>query len=321
MGKGLPVRVILDHAEDFSLELINNDAASLDTDINESDLNRPGLALAGFFENFAYDRVQVFGLGEWSYLNSMDSEKLNTCLDKFFQFDVRCMVFTHGNNPPEGFLERASKKKIPVLKTKKSTHNFLEKFSSFLDEKLAPSETIHAGLIEVFGVGILLKGKAGIGKSETMLELVERGHRLVADDAVEIKLVHGSRLYGYANETIGHHMEIRGLGIINIKDLFGSGSVRKFKRIDLVIHLVDWDKDQNRAIEADRLGLEDHKDYIMNNPVSALIIPIRPGRNIPILIETAAKNYNLKIMGHHPGKNFNEKLKQMLIQKSKEENA
>lgn len=320
MNKGLPVQTILDHAEDFFLKLIN-DGASLDTYIKESDLNRPGLALAGFFENFAYDRVQVFGLGEWSYLNSMDPEKLNRCLDKFFQYDIRCMIFTHDNDPPKEFMNRACDKKIPVIKTKETTHNFIEKFSSFLDEQLAPIETIHAGLIEVFGVGVLLKGKAGIGKSETMLELIERGHRLVADDAVQLKLLHGSRLYGYANETIGHHMEIRGLGIINIKDLFGSGSVRKFKRIDLVIHLVDWDEDQSRAIEADRLGLEDHKDYLLNVPVSSLIIPIRPGRNIPILLETAAKNYNLKVMGHHPGKSFNEKLKQMLKEKTKEENA
>ncbi len=315
MASGLKIKAILEHASEFSMELLNP-GADLQKRVQESDLNRPGLALAGFFENFASSRVHVFGLGEWSYIMSLSAEILAERLESFFQYDVPCLIFTHDNSPPEHFIQRACEKKIPILKTKQTTHTFLEKFSSFLDENLAPSQTIHGGLIEVFGVGVLIKGKAGIGKSETMLELVERGHRLVADDAVEIKLVHGSRLYGYANETLGYHMEIRGLGIINIKDLFGSGSVRKFKRIDLMVVLVEWNDTQYSIIESDRLGLDDKMEDVLGLPVSCLVIPIRPGRNIPILIETAAKNYNLKTMGMHPGRIFNEKLKQFLAEKS-----
>ncbi len=316
MASGLKIKTILEHASEFSMELLNP-GVDLQKEVKESDLNRPGLALAGFFENFAASRVHVFGMGEWSYIMSLNADVLTERLESFFQYDVPCLIFTHDNSPPEHFIQMASEKKIPILKTKQTTHTFLEKFSSFLDENLAPSQTIHGGLIEVFGVGVLIKGKAGIGKSETMLELVERGHLMVADDAVEIKLVHGSRLYGYSNETLGYHMEIRGLGIINVKDLFGSGSVRKFKRIDLVVTLVEWNDEQNAKIEDDRLKLEENTEDILGFPVSRLVIPIRPGRNIPILIETAAKNYNLISMGLHPGRIFNEKLKQVIDDKTK----
>ena len=296
-------------AEELHLHLsLLTQNANLDLQITENDLNRPGLALTGFFDYFANERIQLFGQGEWSYLQTMSPNVLDENLNKFFSYSLCCLIFTHNNSPPDSLLTRAEQKSIPVLRTDLNTHKFILRISHYLDEKLARSTILHGVLIEVFGVGVLLQGKSGVGKSETALELVERGHRLVADDIVEITCRDENRLYGSVSETIEHHMEIRGLGIISVKDLFGAGSVRKNKRIDLIIHLEDWDQEK----EYDRLGLDEQKQEILGVEVDIMTIPVRPGRNLPILIETAAKNHSLKVMGHNAARLFNEKLRKLV---------
>ncbi len=310
--QGVSIKEILEL--DLSLELLNP-GADLSHRITDIEVNRPGLALTGFFEYFAYRRIQVFGKGEWAYLRSLEEEALRKSLERFFDYDLTCLVFTYGHKPPPLFLEFAQRKRVPVLKTLLPTQEFIGKLAYSLEEKLAPSMIFHGVLVEVFGVGVLLEGKSGVGKSETALELVERGHRLVADDVVEIVRKAGAKLYGYASPIIEHHMEIRGLGIINIRDLYGAGSVRKSKRIDLLIQLEDWDESK----EYDRLGLEENTKEILGVKIPYIVLPVRPGRNVPILIETAAKNLRLKAMGIHPAKELNERLLEYMRGKNEEE--
>lgn len=298
------------------LELVNETEANLRVILKEREINRPGLALSGYFSHFAYERIQVFGKGEHSFLSSLDQEKLRTCLKQFFKFKLNTLVFTHGNEPPALIKELANDANIALLTTSLSTSRFVESYADYIDKRLAPKTTMHGVLVEVLGVGILLVGKSGVGKSETALELIERGHRLVADDIVEIICRGGSRLYGYFTDTIEHHMEIRGLGIINIKDLFGAGSVRKSKRIDLILHIEDW----NPSREYDRLGIEEQTEKILNVELPAMTIPVRPGRNLPILIETASKNHRLKQMGVHAAREFNNKLLNLMKVNQKDDN-
>lgn len=291
----------------MKIRLINENA-DLDRELHEIDVNRPGLALNGFFDHFAHDRIQVFGQGEHAFVSSMSSERMTEALERYFNYPITGIVFTHDNLPPENFLAYAVRNRTPVFVSSHRTSRFIAVLIDFLDAALAPQTLLHGTLVEVFGVGILLQGKSGVGKSETALELVERGHRLVADDAVRIVCRDGSRLYGFVSQTIEHHLEIRGLGIINISDLFGAGAVRADKRIDLIIHLEDWDDKK----EYDRLGLEDHTEEILGVEVAVMTIPVRPGRNVPVLVETAAKNFNLKSQGHHAAKKFQERLARMI---------
>ncbi len=263
--------------------------------ISTVDVNRPGLALAGFYKNLATERIQVFGRGEHAYLQECPLDREQGIQKEFFKYHFPGLVFTHGSQPPECFVEMADQTGTPLLSTPLSTHNFIVYYWRQMSEELAPSESIHGVLIEVYGVGILLRGSSGIGKSETALELVERGHRLIADDAVHIKCVGGTDLYGFSSDLIQHHMELRGLGIINVKDLFGVGAIRRRKRIELVIYLEDWNPDK----DYERLGLEEESMEILGVKLTKLIIPVRPGRNVPILIETAAMNHRSKKMGYH----------------------
>ncbi len=272
------------------------------------EINRPGLALAGFFENFANTRLQIFGKGENAYLQSIPEESLRTVLEKFFSYSINCVIFTHGMRPPDRFLEAAEKYKVATFTTKDTTSHFIRIISNILEEKFAPSITMHGVLIEVFGVGVILKGKSGIGKSETALELVERGHRLVTDDLIFIKKIQNHNLIGYGSDVIKYHMEIRGLGIINIKDIFGAGAVRNSKQIDMMITMEEWIKEK----EYERLGLDEKTTDILGEAVTHLVVPIGPGRNLPIIIETAAMNHRLKKMGYNPARELNEKLQERI---------
>ncbi|MBS0617413.1 MAG: HPr(Ser) kinase/phosphatase [Spirochaetes bacterium] len=305
--KSVKIRELLKDADRLKLRLINEDA-DLDRELREIDVNRPGLALNGFFEHFAHDRMQVFGQGEHAFVSSVAPENLRESLERYFNYPITGIVFTHENFPPEQFLEHAKINRIPVFVSSLSTSKFIILFTDFLDAALAPQTLLHGTLVEVLGVGILIQGKSGVGKSETALELVQRGHRLVADDAVRIVCRDGTRLYGFVSQTIEHHLEIRGLGIINISDLFGAGAVRASKRIDLIVHLEDWDEKK----EYDRLGLEDHTEEILGVEIAVMTIPVRPGRNVPVLLETAAKNFNLKSRGHNAAKKFQERLARMI---------
>jgi HPr kinase/phosphorylase len=275
----------------------------LSREITTPDLNRPGLALSGFYDSFAWQRLQIFGRGENAYLKTLAEAGKAQAFAKLFSYPMPCCIFTHNLAPSKEFFAAAEVGECPILQTDLSSSDFSSRVIRVLSDIFAPHTTIHGVLVEVYGIGILLVGDSGVGKSETALELIERGHRLVADDVVEIRCVNGSILMGQgANKVIGHHMEIRGLGIINITHLFGVGAIRDKKQIQLVCQLEEWDS--NKVY--DRIGTEEQTEEILGVRVARLEIPVKPGRNIPIIIETASMNERLKKMGYHSAKEFNQ---------------
>lgn len=273
--------------------------------ITVPDLNRPGLALTGFYDSFAYDRVQLFGRGEIAFLKKLSAEGDTDAMKELFKYKLPCCVFTRGLEPPKEFLDIADEACCPVLQTTLDSTEFSTRFLRIFSDIFASRKSIHGVLVEVFGVGIVLTGDSGVGKSETALELIERGHRLVADDVVELRCVNGNTLLGRgANQMISHHMEIRGLGIINISQLYGVGSIREQKEVQLVVKLEEWKADK----VYDRLGTEQHTKDILGVQIPFLEIPVKPGRNLPIIIETAAMNERLKSMGYYSAKEFNQNI-------------
>lgn len=285
----------------------------LDRHLTSLDVNRPGLALAGYYREFATDRIQILGRGEHAYLMDSDADNLARIRAEFFRYPFPAVIFTHDNAPPDLFIQAGDELGVPVLATDLSTHNFIVHFTHCMDEALAPSTAIHGVLIDVFGVGILLMGPSGIGKSETALELVERGHRLVADDIVHIRCMGETELWGAASEIVQHHMELRGVGIINVKDLFGVGAILGRCRIDLVIRLEDWDTNK----DYERLGLEEETVEILGVSVPRHLLPVRPGRNVPILIETAAMNHRSKRMGYHAARELSNRINREILKKTR----
>jgi HPr kinase/phosphorylase len=275
----------------------------LTRELRVPDINRPGLALNGFFDNFGSERIQIFGRGETAFLRKLENDGETQVLHEFFERDVPVVLFTHSLEPTRDFFEIAEAANCPILQTDLPSSDFSSRLLRALGNVFAPSETIHGTLVEVFGIGALILGDSGVGKSETALELVERGHRLVADDAVEIRCVSGNILLGAgANKALGHHMEIRGLGIINITHLFGVGAIRDNKQVQLICELEAWDTD---AVY-DRIGEEERTKEILGVKTPHLQIPVKPGRNIPIIIETAAMNERLKKMGYYSAREFNQ---------------
>ncbi|TVQ36666.1 MAG: HPr kinase/phosphorylase [Spirochaetaceae bacterium] len=275
----------------------------LTREIRVPDINRPGLALSGFFDSFGDDRIQLFGRGETAFLRKLEETGNTEVLELFFRYQLPCVLFTHGLDPTPRFFEMAESSQCPVLKTDLASSEFSSRLMRALSNVFASVETIHGVLAEVFGIGVLILGDSGVGKSETALELVERGHRLVADDAVEIRCIAGNILLGQgANKALGHHMEIRGLGIINITHLFGVGAIRQSKQIQLVVELEYWDSNK----QYDRIGAEENYKEILGVKVPVLEIPVKAGRNIPIIIETAARNERLKKMGYYSAREFNQ---------------
>ncbi len=313
---GITVETIMNDHEELELKLITGEEG-ISNRISNSEINRPGLSLTGFFDFFAHDRIQVFGKGEWAYLNSLDRDKITHIVELFFNFHLNCIVFTHGNQPSSIFIEKCMNKGIPLFVSSISTHKFITLISQILDRALAPRTVRHGVLIEVYGIGILLTGKSGVGKSETALELIERGHRLVADDMVEIRRLSESYIIGSCSDLLRHHMEIRGMGIINIKDIFGVGSVRDHKIIELIINLKDWIEN----LEFDRTGLDNLTEEILGLNIPFIELPVKPGRNIPIIVETAAMNQRLKKMGKNSAQEFNKKLTQYIKQNQIETNS
>ena len=264
------------------------------------ELNRPGLALGGFFDNFAYQRIQVFGRGESAYLSKLAAEGATESLREMISYDLPCSVFTHGIDPTEDFLSLSEAARRAVLQTPLTTAEFTSRVVRQLALMFAPSVQVHGVMLEVFGMGVLIQGPSGVGKSEAALALVERGHRLVADDVVELRLV-GNVLHGSGTHVASHHMEIRGLGIINISYLFGVGAILDSKNVQLVVRLEDWDA----AAHYDRVGLDEHRVEFLGVSIREVLIPVRPGRPIWILIETAAMNERLKHMGYYSAAEFN----------------
>jgi len=269
-----------------------------------SRIQKPGLALTGYTEHLHPDRLQVLGNTEISYLSQMPRELSIANIARFFSFPISGLVVTKGLEPPDFLLSEAENAGIPVLGTPLQSSIFISLITKFLEEKLLPTTHIHGVLVDVLGVGVLLLGKSGIGKSECALDLVIRGHRLVADDIISIKKKMPASLVGKAGETIQYHMEIRGLGIINIKDLYGVSSIREKKIIDMVLELVEWDPEH----EYDRLGIDDRVYTILGVDLPHISIPVRPGRNLTSIIEVAARNFLLKGMGYHSAREFHEKL-------------
>jgi HPr kinase/phosphorylase len=294
----------------LQLDLRENDALDLTCiggrpglirEIAVTEINRPGLELGGFYENFAFQRIQIFGRGENAFLQKLAKAKQRTELEKLFTYPIPCCVFTHSLTPTADFAECAEKAECPSLQTDLSTSEFTMRILRVLSTIYAPKKTVHGVLVEVFGIGVLIQGESGVGKSESALSLIERGHRLVADDSVEIRRVSGNILMGTGAQVVSHHMEIRGLGIINITHLFGVGAIRDKKRIQLVVQLELWNPEKNY----DRIGAEEATEDILGVHVPCVTVPIKPGRNVPVIIETAARNERLKKMGYYSAREFN----------------
>ena len=272
----------------------------LTAQLHGPELNRPGLALGGFFDNFAFQRVQVFGRGESAYLSKLAGERSTESLERMVAYDIPCSVFTHDIAPTEDYLRLSEAAGRAVLRTPLTTAEFTARVERILAHMFAPSERVHGVMLEVFGMGVLIQGPSGVGKSEAALALVERGHRLVADDVVDVRLV-DNVLHGSGTRAASHHMEIRGLGIINISYLFGVGAILDSKNIQLVVRLEDWDD----SADYDRVGLDERSVEFLGVGVREVLIPVRPGRPIWILIETAAMNERLKHMGYYSAAEFN----------------
>lgn len=270
--------------KDLNLEVLVEGESS--KRINVSDICRPGLPFAGHFEHFAYSRIQLIGNVEWSFLDSMDKELRKERLKEFFSYDMPCIIFARGLEPQIEFIDMAKENKVWILQCKRVTTRLVNIIINYFDRELAPRTTLHGVLMDVYGIGILLTGESGIGKSETALELIKRGHRLVADDAVDIKCI-DDVLYGTSPYITSGMIEVRGLGIIDIAALYGLSSILEEKTIDLVIHLGQWNDNE----DYDRLGTDDSTDEILGINLKKIHLPIRPGRNTAVIIEAAAANY------------------------------
>ncbi|MBQ7611553.1 MAG: HPr kinase/phosphorylase [Spirochaetaceae bacterium] len=295
------LEIDLSDREPLGLSCISGQAG-LSRLITSAEINRPGLAIAGFFDSFSYSRIQLFGLGEHAFLERLTKTKDYSACETFFGYDIPCCVFSSSLLPPDWFVQLSQANGCPILTTSLNSSAFLVKSLRLLSAVFAPKTTIHGVMVEVFGLGILILGDSGVGKSETALELVNNGHRLIADDVVEIYSLSDRALIAQgANSIIAHHMEIRGLGIINVQEIFGIGSILDSKRIDLVAKLEEWD---NTKIY-DRLGTDELTTTILGVKIPTLEIPIKPGRNIPAILETAAKNERLKATGYFAAREFN----------------
>jgi len=303
-GITLSIQDLLDESE-YGLELrVIAGKAGLGHRIDSPRIQKPGLALTGYTEHLHPARIQVLGNTEISYLSQLSEADLHANAHAICSFPISCFVVTKGLTPPPAFLNAAETRDIPVLVSPHQSSTFISLITKYLEEQLLPTTHLHGVLVDVLGVGVLLSGKSGIGKSECALDLVIRGHRLVADDMVFIRKKMPASLVGQPVQQIQYLMEIRGLGIINIKDLYGVSSIREKKIVDMVIELVDWDPAQ----EYDRLGIDDQTISILGIDLPHLLIPVRPGRNLGAIIEVAARNFLLKGMGYHSARDFHQKL-------------
>lgn len=295
--------LVRDIAQNFQWKVISGEGGIL-REVKESDLSRPGLLLAGCNDHHSTNRVQLLGLTEITYLKSLSKEVQQERIQALMHDETPCVCVTRNLDVPEELIKCSLEKNIPIISSSLATTKLSSKLTTFLEGQLAPTTTLHGVLVDVYGVGVLIVGQSSIGKSETALELVKRGHRLIADDAVEIRQTQENQLIGSAPELIQHLLEIRGVGIINVMTLFGAGAVRNYKRISLVIRLEIWDP--NKVY--DRLGLDEDKMKIMDTEVPQITVPVRPGRNLAIILEVASMNFRLKRMGYNAAVHFSKKL-------------
>lgn len=289
--------------ETLQLELLGDDKG-LTRVIGSSEVSSPGLLLAGFVDRFPLQRIQVFGETEISYLSSLSDDQRRAMLERFFSFDVPCAVVTKGQELPPGMLDVASRAGVPVLRSTLKTAEFYRRIKPAINEEFAPSTTLHGSLADVYGVGLLFVGQSGIGKSECVLDLVERGHRLVADDLVIATRRGNDVLIGRGHDLQRHHMEIRGVGVIDVQAIFGIRSVRQQKRIEVVVQLSEWDK----AADVDRTGLDGATTDILGVAIPQVTIPLNPGKNITVVSEVVAMNHLLRYSGIDPAEAFNQRL-------------
>lgn len=288
--------------EDLNLVLLND----IEYDkrvIERQDINRPGIQLTGYFKHYDSDRIQIIGFVESDYLETLEIEMRQKICEKFITSDIPAIIFCRGLVADEMFLKIANEKKVPIFSTPVITTRFMSEIIMWLNVKLAPCITIHGCLADVYGVGVFIRGESGIGKSEALLELIKRGHRLIADDAVEIRKVSDETLYGQAPELTKDFMEIRGIGIVDIRTLYGFQVIKESQNIDVVITLEEWDK--NKVY--DRMGLDEKHIEILENKVVNYEIPVRPGRNLAVIIEAAAVIYRQRKLGHNSVETFIER--------------
>jgi HPr kinase/phosphorylase len=290
--------------KEFSLESLYAPSNLNERVIASNEVNRPGLQMAGYFEYFDENRIQIIGKAEESFLSNFTPEKANKRMEDLFAHNPSAVVICRNLKFSDEYIKMAEKYDVPLFRTSVSTSSFASALIAFLNVNLAPRITRHGVLVEVYGEGILLLGESGVGKSETAIELVKRGHRLIADDAVEIRRVSDKSLVGTAPDNIRHFIELRGIGIINASRIFGAGAVKLTEKIDLIINIEQWDV--NKAY--DRMGLEEQTTTILDLPIPSLTIPVKPGRNLAVIIEVAAMNNRQKKLGYNAAEDLLKKL-------------
>ena len=281
--------------EKLNLKNVTPDIDMTGRQLTTPEINRPALQLTGYFDHFASERVQIVGYVEYTYLQSRTHQEKYPIYERFFSSNIPCVVYTSQTKPEEEALELAQKYQVPLFVTESKTSNFMAEAIRWMNVQLAPRISIHGVLVDVYGEGVLIMGESGIGKSEAALELIKRGHRLVTDDVVEIRKVSDDTLIGRSPEITKHFIELRGIGIIDVKTLFGVESVKETQSIDMVIKLEEWDRDK----EYDRLGLTEEYTEFLGNKIVCHSLPIRPGRNLAIIVESAAVNHRQKKMGYN----------------------
>lgn len=300
--------------DEFKLEQVYRPCDAEKVRITTMEIYRPGLALAGFFGLFNPERVQIIGRAEHQYFSELSSSQRKIRFDDFFRQKPVAVIFTTNLSVPEEMMAVAKEFEVPILRTKLRTSEFMASMIAYLNTALAPRITTHGGFVEVYGEGVLILGDSGIGKSETTIELVKRGHRLIADDAVEIKRVSSKTLVGSAPELIKHYIELRGIGIVDVRRLFGMGAVKETEKIDLVIKLEHWDAEKMY----DRFGLEEQYETILGIKIPSITIPVHPGRNLAVVLEIAAMNNRQKKMGYNTPEEFNDRLIKQALENAEE---
>mgnify|MGYP002948000863 CR=1 FL=1 len=301
-------------AEEMDLKNLTPEVDMSGVKVTTPEINRPALQLTGYLEHFEATRVQIIGYVEFSYLQHLDREARETAFERLVSENIPCVIFTTQMVPDQDLLELAKKHKVSVFSTEKTTSSFMAEIIRWLGVQLAPMISIHGVLVDVYGEGVLIMGESGIGKSEAALELIKRGHRLVSDDVVEISRVSDVTLVGTAPDITRHFIELRGIGIIDVKTLFGVESVKNTQTIDLVIKLEEWDRDK----EYDRLGLKEEYTEILGNKVVCHSLPIRPGRNLAVIVESAAVNHRQKKMGYNAAQELYNRVQANLARRREE---
>lgn len=305
-------RLFEDQREELQLEQLTDSLASR-REITVSDIHRPGMALMGFVENFLPERIQIIAQTELTYLATLPPPAVRAAIERLFQFEMPLIVVCKGLDVPPFLVECANSREVPVLRTAQSTTPFIHSLTAYLDYMFAPQASVHGSLVDVYGCGLLFTGRSAIGKSETALDLVERGHRLVADDVVTITRRHGDVLIGAGNQLLRHHMEIRGLGIIDVQTIFGIRSIRLQKRVEVEVQLTEWSSEA----DYERVGLDERLTEHLGVRIPLVTVPITPGKNITVIAEVIALNYLIKVYGGtSPAERLNQHLLELMKRKS-----